>query len=99
MSIRHPGKGFIRKLLDHFSIEGPHGRPTCLVHEALGISASELMQWIPGQAMILKDLKPCIRQLLVILNFLHSESHVVHTGVIHSSAFATAQLILTKNFN
>lgn len=44
MSIRHPGKGFIRKLLDNFSIEGPRGRHTCLVHEALGISATELMQ-------------------------------------------------------
>ncbi|PGH15875.1 hypothetical protein AJ80_05406 [Polytolypa hystricis UAMH7299] len=29
----HPGRRFIRKLIDHFYIEGPHSRYTCLVHE------------------------------------------------------------------
>ncbi|EFR04873.1 CMGC protein kinase [Nannizzia gypsea CBS 118893] len=77
----HPGKRFIRKLLNHFSIEGPHGWHVCLVHEPLGISASELMQWIPGQAMTLEDLKPCIRQLLVILDYLHSVPNVIHTDL------------------
>ncbi|QKX62770.1 uncharacterized protein TRUGW13939_09935 [Talaromyces rugulosus] len=34
----HPGKRFIRQLFDHFSIEGPHGRHTCLIHEPLGMN-------------------------------------------------------------
>lgn len=76
----HPGKRFIRKLLDHFIIEGPHGRHICLVHEPLGINANELLRWIPGQAMTLEEMKPCIRQLLIILDFMHSVSHIVHTG-------------------
>ncbi|PGH07918.1 CMGC/SRPK protein kinase [Helicocarpus griseus UAMH5409] len=76
----HPGTRFIRKLFDHFSVEGPHGLHTCLVLEPLGISASDLMKYIPGQAMTLEDLKPCIRQLLIVLDFLHSLSQVVHTG-------------------
>ncbi|PKX99962.1 CMGC protein kinase [Aspergillus campestris IBT 28561] len=81
VSTAHPGKRFIRKLLNHFPIQGPHGRHTCLVHEPLGISSGELMQWIPGQAMTLEDLKPCIRQLLVILDFLRSEANVIHTDL------------------
>ncbi|KAB8208017.1 U4/U6 small nuclear ribonucleo protein PRP4 [Aspergillus parasiticus] len=40
---------------------GPHGQHICLVHEPLGISASELMKWIPGRAMSLEDLKPYIQ--------------------------------------
>lgn len=76
----HPGRRFIRKLLGHFSIEGPHGHHVFLVHEPLGISVNEAMRWIPGQVMTLEDLKPCIRQLLLVLDFLYSESHVIHTG-------------------
>jgi hypothetical protein len=34
----------------------------------------------PGQAMTLDDLKPAIRQLLIALDFLHSECQIVHTG-------------------
>ncbi|KAJ5580196.1 U4/U6 small nuclear ribonucleoprotein PRP4 [Penicillium hispanicum] len=77
----HPGKRFIRKLFDHFHVIGPHRRHICLVHEPLGISASELLKWVPGQAMTLEDLKPCIRQLLVALDFLHSVARIVHTDI------------------
>ncbi|RAK80630.1 U4/U6 small nuclear ribonucleoprotein PRP4 [Aspergillus fijiensis CBS 313.89] len=59
----HPSRKFIRKLFDHFIITGPHGQHICLVHEPLGISASELLEWIPGKAMTLEDMKVCIRQL------------------------------------
>ncbi|OGM43262.1 hypothetical protein ABOM_008629 [Aspergillus bombycis] len=58
----HPGKRFIRKLLNYFTIVGPHGQHLCLVHEPLGISASKLIKWMPGRVMSLEDLKPCIRQ-------------------------------------
>ncbi|KAK6811482.1 hypothetical protein RU639_012736 [Aspergillus parasiticus] len=59
----------------------PHRQHICLVHEPLGISASELMKWIPGRAMSLEDLKPCIRHLLVVLDFLYSIAHVIHTDI------------------
>lgn len=58
----HPSRKFIRKRFDHFIITGPHGQHICLVHEPLGISASELLEWIPGKAMTLEDMKVCIRQ-------------------------------------
>jgi non-specific serine/threonine protein kinase len=60
----HPGKRYIRKLFDHFSIEGPHGRRACLVHDPFGMNTKELLRWLPGQSMTLEDMKPCIRQLL-----------------------------------
>ncbi|RAL00799.1 kinase-like protein [Aspergillus ibericus CBS 121593] len=78
----HPGKGFVRKLLDHFTIAGPHGPHVCLVHEPLGMSADALLQkYIPGKAMTLEEMKPCIRQLLICLDFLHSAAQIVHTDL------------------
>lgn len=76
----YPGRNFIRKLLDHFDIEGPHGRHVCLVHEPHGTSADFLVKMFPGHAMTLDDMKPGIRQLLIALDFLHSECHIIHTG-------------------
>lgn len=77
---KHPGKSLIRKLLDHFIITGRHGQHICLVHEPLGISASELLKFFPGNAVTLEDMKVCIRQLLIALDFLHSVAGVIHTG-------------------
>lgn len=76
----HPGRNFIRQLLDHFYIQGPHGRHVCLVHEPLGMSADLLVKLSPGQAMTLDAMKAGIRQLLIALDFLHSECHIIHTG-------------------
>ncbi|KKK13213.1 hypothetical protein ARAM_000564 [Aspergillus rambellii] len=78
---KHPGRNFIRKLLDHFYIQGPHGRHICLVHEPLGISADILVKMSPGHVMSLDDMKPGIRQLLIALDFLHSECHIIHTDL------------------
>ncbi|KAB8242423.1 kinase-like domain-containing protein [Aspergillus flavus] len=77
----YPGRNFIRKLLDHFDIEGPHGRHVCLVHEPHGTSADFLVKMFPGHAMTLDDMKPGIRQLLIALDFLHSECHIIHTDL------------------
>jgi non-specific serine/threonine protein kinase len=77
---KHPGRNFIRKLLDHFYIQGPYGRHVCLVHEPLRMSADILVKMSPGQVMTLDDMKPGIRQVLIALDFLHSECHIIHTG-------------------
>ncbi|KAE8343402.1 hypothetical protein BDV24DRAFT_172809 [Aspergillus arachidicola] len=78
---KHPGRNVICKLLDHFDIQGPHGRHVCLVHQPLGTNADVLVKMSPGHAMILDDMKPGIRQLLVALDFLHSECHIIHTDL------------------
>lgn len=81
VEVEHPGSDFIRKLFDHFTITGPHGPHVCLVHDPMGMSADTLLQkYIPGNAMTLKEMKSCIRQLLIALDFLHSFAHIVHTG-------------------
>ena len=79
---KHPGRNFIRKLLDHFYIQGSYGSHVCLVHDPLGTSADLLVKMSPGQAMTLDTMKPGIRQLLIALDFLHSQCHIIHTGNI-----------------
>ncbi|KAB8259967.1 kinase-like protein [Aspergillus pseudonomiae] len=76
---KHPGRSFIRKLLDHFYIQGSYGSHVCLVHDPLGTSADLLVKMSPGQAMTLDTMKPGIRQLLIALDFLHSQCHIIHT--------------------
>ncbi|UCK59335.1 hypothetical protein AFCA_002153 [Aspergillus flavus] len=76
----HPGRKFIRKMLGYFYVQGPSGRHICLVHEPLGMNANELLRHIPGRTMTLESMKPAIRQLLGVLDFLHSVARLIHTG-------------------
>ncbi|OJZ91030.1 hypothetical protein ASPFODRAFT_78077 [Aspergillus luchuensis CBS 106.47] len=77
----HPGKKYIRKLLDYFYIINTQGRHLCLVHQALGMNTSDLLQLKHGHRMTLEGLKPAIRQLLGALDFLHSVAHIIHTDL------------------
>lgn len=92
----HPGRKFIRKLFHHFFVEGPNGRHVCLVHEPLGINATELLRHIPGQKMTLEDMKPAIRQLLGVLDFLHSVAHLIHTGTLVPSRISLSRTFLKR---
>lgn len=73
----HSGRNFIRKLLNHFYIQDPHGRHVCLVHGPLGMTADILVKMSPGQVMTLDDMKPGLRQLLIAVDFLQSECHIM----------------------
>ncbi|RAK93356.1 kinase domain protein [Aspergillus costaricaensis CBS 115574] len=82
VEVEHPGSDLVRRLFDHFTITGPHGPHVCLVHEPMGMSADTLLQkYIPGKTMTLDEMKSCIRQLLIVLDFLHSAAHIVHTDL------------------
>lgn len=78
----HPGRKFIRKMLGYFYVQGPSGCHICLVHEPLGMNANELLRHIPGRTMTLESMKPAIRQLLGVLDFLHSVARLIHTGTV-----------------
>ncbi|KAJ1710668.1 prp4 [Aspergillus flavus] len=67
-------------MLGYFYVQGPSGRHICLVHEPLGMNANELLRHIPGRTKTLESMKPAIRQLLGVLDFLHSVARLIHTG-------------------
>ncbi|RAL17158.1 U4/U6 small nuclear ribonucleoprotein PRP4 [Aspergillus homomorphus CBS 101889] len=82
----HPGKQHVRKLLNHFVIQGPNGRHVCLVYEPLGMSLYELECISKNLGVVepiprLEDAKPVIRRLLSALDYLHQVPGLIHADL------------------
>jgi serine/threonine-protein kinase SRPK3 len=72
----HPGCRHIMTFIDNFEFVGPHGRHLCLVQSAMGT-----LPMLRNGRFPVTVVKSIAKQLLCALSFLHSECHVVHTGV------------------
>lgn len=77
---QYEGRNHIRRLLDFFEISGPHGKHTCLVHEALGMNLEELRDLVPDRMFAANLIRQSLRDILRGLYFLHEEACVIHTG-------------------
>ena len=89
----HQGRDHVRKLLETFSIKGPHGTHICLVHEPLGISFDEVRVGRPGGVFSAPLIREMFRWILRGLEFLHNEARVIHTGELkhQSTTFTVAK--------
>ena len=81
VSSSHLGKNFIRTILDSFEIIGRSGTHHCLVHKPLWISLFSLQQRHPTRKFTLDLLRASLTPLFLALDYLHTECHIVHTGV------------------
>ncbi|CAD0083647.1 unnamed protein product, partial [Aureobasidium vineae] len=79
LSSDHNGRHRIRRLLDSFEIQGPHGRHICLVHEPLGISFDELRGFTADRVFDEDLIRQTFRPILEGFDFLHREAKVIHT--------------------
>jgi serine/threonine protein kinase len=77
---RHSGSRLVRTLLDAFEITGSEGSYQCLVHKPLGMSLSDLQARCPSQRLPEHLLKLTLIHVLLMLDFLHTEAQVIHTG-------------------
>lgn len=77
----HAGRQCLRKLLGSFEVAGPDGKHTCLIHQPLGMSLYELKMRARRKVFSKDVLRPAIRQLLAAVDYLHKESHIIHTGM------------------
>lgn len=78
----HTGAILVRTVLDKFqlsSINGSHFYQ-CLIHPPLGMSLFELRNRAAKKGFPEDLLKPTLIHILLALDFLHSEAHVIHTG-------------------
>ncbi|GIZ43342.1 hypothetical protein CKM354_000657400 [Cercospora kikuchii] len=79
-SDNHPGSQLVRRMLDTFELPGEMGSHTCIVHTPLSLTMRDIRNMAGGQIPS-SILKPLVYGLLVALEYLHSEAHVVHTDI------------------
>ncbi|PIA93312.1 SRSF protein kinase 2 [Cercospora beticola] len=76
----HPGTQLVRRMLDTFELPGEIGPHTCIVHSPLSLTMRDIRNMAGGQIPS-SILRPMIYGLLLALDYLHSEAHVVHTDI------------------
>jgi hypothetical protein len=77
----HPGKMFVRTIQDSFFVKSRAGHSHhCLVHEVLSNDILSLRYALPDRKMPEAMLKQTLIHLLLALDFLHDECHIIHTG-------------------
>lgn len=78
----HTGTVLVRTVLDKFQLSSTDGSHfyQCLVHPPLGMSLFELRNRCPRKVFPENLLKPTLIHILLALDFLHTEAHVIHTG-------------------
>ena len=83
VSTSNPGALLVRELLDSFKATRPAGEHQCLVHEPLGLSMETVRQLCPGRKLPENLLKVFLIHLLQALDFLHTDSKMIHAGTRH----------------
>ncbi|KAL5335545.1 protein kinase [Aspergillus crustosus] len=77
----HDGRNYISQLLEQFRHTGPNGQHVCLVFDVLGYHMDyQAAKHVEGR-LPLKAMKVITRQLLLGLDFLHTECGVIHTDL------------------
>ncbi|KAK2809434.1 hypothetical protein FQN50_003893 [Emmonsiellopsis sp. PD_5] len=75
----HPGQGYIRELHDTFEIQGPLSSHQCLALQPMHMSLHDLIQkYRPLDVSMLREV---LKRLLNVLDFLHTEAHIIHTDL------------------
>ncbi|KAF7186687.1 Serine/threonine-protein kinase SRPK [Pseudocercospora fuligena] len=94
---KHPGQQYVRRMLDSFEVEGPHGKHICLVHQPFGMNFDQLKDLCPNELFTPALIRESFRDILDGLEYLHKEAKVIHTdlqpsnlllGVLDQTVFA-----------
>lgn len=77
----HPGRRYIRTLLDSFGVSGPEDKHRCLVHPPLWENLIEFLYRNPVRRLPVPTLAVTLHRLFLALDYLHTECKVIHTGM------------------
>ncbi|CCF42754.1 serine/threonine-protein kinase SRPK3, partial [Colletotrichum higginsianum] len=80
-SVKHPGRGAVRELLDSFDVAGPDGCHRCLVHPPLWESVLTFLHRNPVRMLPAPVLAFVLRRLFLALDFLHTECQIIHSDI------------------
>jgi hypothetical protein len=89
---KHPGRKYVRSLLDSFEINGPEDKHRCLVHPPLWESILDFLSCNPVQRLPTPVLAVTLHRLFLALDYLHTECKIIHTGTNFSSQFCARSL-------
>ncbi|PLN85805.1 protein kinase-like protein [Aspergillus taichungensis] len=78
---RHPGRKYVRSLLDSFDVSGPEDRHRCLVHPPLWESVLDFLFRNPVQRLPTPILAVTLHRLFLALDYLHTECKIIHTDI------------------
>ncbi|GAW21458.1 hypothetical protein ANO14919_109770 [Xylariales sp. No.14919] len=73
------GPYHIRAVRESFKIQGPHGNHDVIVQMPLSITMADFQHSMPGQVFPPAIVKGALEQVILSLDFLHSDAHVIHT--------------------
>lgn len=93
----HSGASYIRQLWDSFETPGPHGPHQCLIQPPMHLSVLEMMKLNP-EPLNAPLLRMILIRLLKVLDFLHTEAGMVHTGNDSSNKLRSAYHVLTHAY-
>jgi serine/threonine protein kinase len=79
---QHKGFEFVRLLLDNFEVKGPEGSHMCYVYEPMREPLSLFQKRLSDAKFSLDSVKYFLTFILQGLDYLHSECHIVHTGML-----------------
>lgn len=68
-------------MIEKFEVTSPKGIHQCIVYEPLLTSLLHFQATLDPMSLPEDLLKGALQQLLQALDYLHSEAHVIHTGL------------------
>ncbi|KAL9609834.1 MAG: hypothetical protein Q9167_005422 [Letrouitia subvulpina] len=86
---KHPGRDYLRKAIDTFTLQGPHGEHQCLVHKPMLENMQELLCRNPSCRLSKDLLRVLLQGLLSALDYLHSEAQAIGSNLNFSSRFSS----------
>lgn len=78
---KHPGRKYVRSLLDSFDVSGPEDKHRCLVHSPLWESMLDFLFRNPLQRLPTPILAVTLHHLFLALDYLHTECKIIHTDI------------------
>ncbi|KZF26273.1 kinase-like protein [Xylona heveae TC161] len=77
----HPGSALVRTMIENCVIPGPRGNHQCIIYQPLLTSLLHFQATLNPTSLPEDLLKGALQQLLLALDYLHSEAHVIHTDL------------------
>ncbi|KAK7431825.1 hypothetical protein QQZ08_001766 [Neonectria magnoliae] len=76
----HPGKHFLRLIVDDFTVSGPYGPHRCFIYKPLGMNMTDFRNKFPEKTINKDVLVKTYQIILIGLDLLH-QAGVVHTDI------------------